>query len=122
MSDYKETLYSNLFGILGELTEYDTAEVIFDRIVDDFASSVEYHSTQSDVFTEMLNTFRHNNPMETIPEDVDEEMDFSVTANPPRPEELYGGISDINKTYLLEDRDNLLDFIKKVNFPSDLNS
>lgn len=122
MTDYKEQLYTNLFGILQELTEHDSPEVIFDRIVDDFACSVEYHSEQADVFTEMLNTFRHNNPMETIPEDVDEEMDFSVTANPPLPEELYGGINDINKTYLLEDRDNLLNFIKKVNFPTDLNS
>ena len=120
MEGRKEQLYTLLFDCLNELTEHEPAEEIFDRIVDEFATQVEYHTTQVDTFSHMLSTFRHNNPMETIPED--DELDLSVTANPPRPEELYGGMSDINKAYLLEDRDNLLDFIKNIHFPDKLDS
>ena len=123
--DYKEQLYVNLFDVLNELTEHDSPEVIFDRIVDDFAYSAEYHSGQADVFTEMLNTFRHNNPMETIPDTVSEDTDSPSAADmieEINEGDLFGGISDINKAYLLEDRDNLLDFIKNVHFSSDSNT
>lgn len=113
MEDRKDQLYTMLYDVLNELTEYDTADNIFDGIVDEFAFMAEYHSGQADVFTDMLNTFRHNNPVETIPDDPVVNVD-----NPLPPEELYGGINDINKAYLLEDRDNLFDFIKNLNFPT----
>ena len=88
--DRKEQLYRILFDVLGELTEHESPELIFDRIVEDFASSAEYHMGQADTFKCMLDTFRHDNPVETIPEDT-------II--------LPDGISDINRQYMLEDLD-----------------
>ncbi len=105
--DYKETLYINLFNVLRELTEHESPEVIFDRIVEDFAMSAEYHMGQADTFKSMLDTFRHDNPVETVPD----------APTPPTMEDLYGGVSDINRQYMLEDRNNLMEFLKSANFP-----
>ena len=118
MTDRKEQLYTILFDVLNELTEHDSSEIIFDRIVEDFAMSAEYHMGQADTFSSMLNTFRHENPAETIPEaTLEVEM-------PPMPsvEDIYGGMSDINRQYMLEDRDNLLEFMQNVQFPGKLDS
>lgn len=115
-----EQLFELLFDAIDELSELESAELIFDSIVDHLAEQTEYHMGQADAFKGMLDAFRHDNPSETIPEE--DELDLSVTANPPRPEELYGGINDINKAYLLEDRDNLLDFIQNIHFPGKLDS
>ena len=65
--EYVESLYENLFGTLKEITEYNTSDVIFDKIVDYFDLEVEAHREQVDTFTEMLNTFRHDNPIEKVP-------------------------------------------------------
>ena len=108
--DRKEQLYDMLFDVLSELTEHEGAEIIFDRIVDNFAAMIEYHTAQTDTFSSMLNTFRHSNPSETIPEDV---VDSTHNVY----EEMYGGISDINRQYMLEDRDNLMEFLKTAHFP-----
>ena len=102
--DYKENLYINLFTVLSELTRHESPEVIFDRIVEDFAMNVEYHMGKADTFKSMLDTFRHDNPVDTIPNLV-------VTSPKPKAEDLYGGVSDINRQYMLEDRDNLMDFL-----------
>jgi len=113
MSDRKEQLYTMLFDVLSELTEHDSPEVIFDRIVDDFAYSVEYHSEQADVFTEMLNTFRHNNPMETIPDTVEEEN--------PRPvnwEAIEASLSPAKLELMSGNKDDFLDFIQSMHFPT----
>ena len=119
MSDRTEQLYRMLFDVLGELTEHEPPEVIFDRIVDDFAATIEYHTTQADTFTHMLNTFRHDNPVETVPEYTEVEEETVKLVENILPEDIYGGMTDINKTYLLEDRDNLLDFMRNVRFPEE---
>ena len=105
--DYTETLYANLFNVLNELSEYESPELIFDRIVEDFAMSAEHHMGKADTFKSMLDTFRHDNPVDTIPNLV-------VTSPQPKAEDLYGGVSDINRQYMLEDRDNLMDFLKGI--------
>ena len=74
MTDRKEQLYAILFDVLSELTEHESSELIFDRIVEDFAMSAEYHMGQATTFTEMLNTFRHENPIETIPDGSEEPL------------------------------------------------
>ena len=114
----KEHLFQLLFDAIDELSELESSEVIFDTIVDHLAEQTEYHMGQANAFKGMLDTFRHDNPAETLPE----EPDFSITTNPPRPEELYGGISDINRQYMLEDRDNLMEFLKNAHFPGTLDS
>lgn len=108
--DYKETLYANLFNVLNELSEYESPEVIFDRIVEDFAMSAEYHMGQAETFKSMLDTFRHDNPVDT------------VLSEPVKPsfEDLYGGVDDINRQFLLEDRDKFMELMKNINFSDSL--
>ena len=107
--DYKETLYASLFSVLNELSEYESPEDIFDRIVEDFAYSAEYHMGKADTFKCMLDTFRHDNPEETVPDAVSEEV-----------EDLFGGVDDINRHYMLEDQDKLMEFIRTANFSDPL--
>lgn len=118
--DYKETLYINLFNVLAELTEYESSEVIFDRIVEDFAMSAEYYMGQADTFNSMLNTFRHNNPMETIPE-VSEATEAPETAMYDAPELNWDSVleqTDPRKRALMSaDSDAFKAFIDQMNFP-----
>ena len=107
--DRKEQLYAILFDVLGELTEHESPELIFDRIVGDFAYSAEYHMGQADTFKSMLDTFRHDNPTETVPNTVS-----------PGDEDLFGGVDDINRHYMLEDQDKLMEFIRTANFSDPL--
>ena len=105
----KEQLYGMLFDVLSELTEHESAELIFDRIVEEFASSAEYHMGKADTFKCMLDTFRHDNPAETVPDTVSEEV-----------EDLFGGVDDINRHYMLEDQDKLMEFIRTANFSDNI--
>ena len=107
--DRKEQLYAILFDVLSELTEHESPELIFDRIVEDFAYSAEYHMGQADTFKSMLDTFRHDNPTETVPDTVS-----------PGDEDLFGGVDDINRHYMLEDQDKLMEFIRTANFSDPL--
>lgn len=108
--DYKETLYINLFNVLSELTEHESPEVIFDRIVEDFAMSAEYHMGQANTFKSMLDTFRHDNPSNTVPDDV---SDLTIQ----EAESMLGGVNPFDREQLLEDRDQLLKFMSSVSFP-----
>jgi len=115
--DYKETLYINLFNVLSELTEHESPEVIFDRIVEDFAMSAEYHMGQANTFKSMLDTFRHDNPSNTVPDDVSDLAlgDYNLTLL--EPESMLGGVNPFDREQLLEDRDQLLKFMSSVSFP-----
>lgn len=116
-NERKEQLFGILFDVLSELTEYECPEIIFDRIVDDFAANAEYHMNQADTFKVMLDTFRHDNPAETVPEDtntVSEEASYLLNYYNELPtEDPLGLLNDINKEYLLEDRNKLLDLLHK---------
>ena len=123
--DYKETLYASLFSVLGELTEYESPELIFDRIVEDFAMSAEYHMGQADTFKCMLDTFRHDNPVNTVPDTVSPEVEETVKAS------MYDTLdfSDINwqkilsnvdprKRHLMSaDSDEFQTFLDNLHFP-----
>ena len=120
IQERKEQLYAMLFDVLGELTEYESSEVIFDRIVEDFAMSAEYHMGQADTFNSMLNTFRHNNPMETIPE-ASEDTETPETAMYDAPELNWDSVleqTDPRKRALMSaDSDAFKAFIDQMNFP-----
>ena len=109
--DYKETLYINLFNVLNELTEYESAEAIFDRIVEDFAMSTEYHMGKADAFKCMLDTFRHDNPIDTIPDEYSIDTDS-----------LWGTIEDqlspVSKRVMSGNKDEFLEFIQTMKFPN----
>jgi hypothetical protein len=111
--DYTETLYANLFNVLNELSEYESPELIFDRIVEDFAMSAEHHMSKADTFKSMLDTFRHDNPAETIPDTL-EEVELQ---SPNDMRFAMNDLSEINRELLLEDRNNLMEFLKSANFP-----
>ena len=102
----RDDLYDILFRTLVELCEHEPAEAIFDRIVDEFAASIEYHTSQADTFKVMLDTFRHDNPVDTVPHESAEDP--------------FNTLSELNRSYLLEDRDKLFDFMKNVKFPDRL--
>ena len=66
---------------------------------------------QANTFKTMLDTFRHDNPADTLfGGDIDE------------PTTPFDDLNDINKAYLLEDRDKLMEFIQNVNFSDTLDS
>ena len=118
--DYKETLYINLFNVLQELTEHESPEVIFDRIVEDFAMSAEYHMGQADTFKTMLDTFRHENPANTIPE-VSSDTESSVRDMYDAPELNWDTIlanTDPRKRALMSaDSDAFKAFLDQMDFP-----
>lgn len=120
----KEDLYESIFDIFQELTEYEESDVIFDRIVEFFAYQAEYHFGQAYTFRSMLSTFRHEYPEDSIPDaEADSALDEIIdSVTPPTTEELFGGVNDINRQYMLEDRDNLLEFLKSAHFPDKLDS
>ena len=109
-----EHLFEILFDAIDELSELESSDVIFDTIVDHLAEQTEYHMGQADAFRGMLDTFRHDNPAETIPKTR------SIIQSSPWGG--YGGINDINKQYMLEDRDRLMDFLRTAHFPDTLDS
>ena len=121
MTSYKETLYLNLFNVLNELTEHETPEVIFDRIVEDFAMNAEYHMGKADTFSTMLNTFRHENPTETIPHTVSEDTEEPQSAMYDAPELLWDSILEQTdprkRTLMSADSDAFKAFVDQMNFP-----
>jgi len=120
MTDRKEQLYTILFDVLTELTEHESPELIFDRIVEDFAMSAEYHMGQADTFSTMLNTFRHNNPSETIPE-VSDDTEAPNPAMYDAPELNWDSVleqTDPRKRALMSaDSDAFKAFVDQMNFP-----
>ena len=112
--DYKETLYINLFNVLDELTEHEAPEAIFDRIVEDFAMTAEHHMGKANTFKSMLDTFRHDNPVNTVSDDI-VLSDNDLTLD--EAESMLSGVNPFDREQLLEDRDNLLKFMSSVSFP-----
>lgn len=123
----KEQLYTMLFDVLQELTEHDGPEVIFDRIVDDFAATAEYHMGQATTFTEMLNTFRHDNPAATIPEATEDvmtgEYDIYDSQSQDRPvnwEAIEANLDPTTKSIMSGSPDKFLNFLKGIHFPDNM--
>lgn len=117
-----EQLFQMLFDCIDELSELESSDFIFDSIVDHLAAQTEYHMGQATTFKDMLDSFRHDNPAETIPSEPTEATGSVDITAPPTWEDMYDRMTDINKEYLLEDRDNLLDFLKNAHFPDTLGS
>lgn len=111
-NDYKETLYINLFNVLRELTEHDSPELIFDRIVEDFAMSAEYHMGQADTFKTMLDTFRHDNPADTVSDEVAELVGVPDDSQTEILSAAMDGMSQFDRGELLADHDQLLKFLQ----------
>lgn len=118
-----EELFMILTDTLNELAELESAEVIFDHIVDNFAMEAEYYMDQATTFTEMLNTFRHDNPSETIPEapsaESEDLMDFYASAEerPVNWEAIEANLSPTNRELMSGNADEFLKTLKNIHFP-----
>lgn len=131
-----EQLYAELFGVIEELTEYSSAEEIFDRIVEDFAYSVEEANDRQRRYTELLNMFRKNDPVMTIPEEPlpqdmaglapeDYEIYDSQATEDDRPvnwEAIEANLDPSTRSIMSGSPDKFLDFLKGIDFPDRLGS
>ena len=100
--------YQNLYFALDQLIDSgEDADVVFDAIVDHLAYRAEEAQRKADGFRGLLNLTRNENPVETIPDNVPQRPDW---------EEIYGGMSEINKEFMSRSPDDFLDFIRDIKF------
>ena len=100
--------YQNLYFSLDQLIESgEDADVVFDAIVDHLAYRAEEAQRKADGFRGLLNLTRNENPVETIPDNLPQRPDW---------EEIYGGMSDINKEFMSRSPDDFLEFIRDIKF------
>ena len=100
--------YQNLYFSLDQLIESgEDADVVFDAIVDHLAYRAEQAQRKADGFRGLLNLTRNENPVETIPDSLPQRPDW---------EEIYGGMSDINKEFMSRSPDDFLEFIRDIKF------
>ena len=136
-----EQLYEILFDVIDELTEHDTADAIFDRIVENFAYTVEETQTRERIYTELLTQFRKNDISdipEALPQDMagmtPEDIDLSSgdydiydsqgpeDDRPINWEALEAKLSPSTKNIMSGSPDKFLDFLKGIDFPDRLGS
>jgi len=100
--------YQNLYFALDQLIESgEDADVVFDAIIDHLAYRAEEAQRKAEGFRGLLNLTRNENPVETIPDNVPQRPDW---------EEIYGGMSEINKEFMSRSPDDFLDFIRDIKF------
>ena len=100
--------YQNLYFSLDQLIESgEDADVVFDAIIDHLAYRAEEAQRKAEGFRGLLNLTRNENPVETIPDNVPQRPDW---------EEIYGGMSEINKEFMSRSPDDFLDFIRDIKF------
>ncbi len=111
MENRKEQLYTIMYDAISELTEHESAEDIFDNIVEYFALRVEEARTEVDTYTDMLNVFRKDNPVKDVPE-------ADPYSRPARPDwdRAFGGLDDINKAYMPPNQHIWNEFLKNIKF------
>ena len=99
--------YQNLYFAIDQLIEGgEDADVIFDNIIDHLAYRAEDYQSKANSFKSLLDLTRNNDPVSSLPERPDWE-------------EIYGGMSDINKTLMSGSPDDFLSFIRDMKFESD---
>lgn len=108
MEDRKSQLYIIMYDAISELTEHESAEDIFDNIVEYFALRVEEARTEVDTYTDMLNVFRKDNPVKDVPgADPYKRSDW---------EHVFGEMDDINQTYMPSNQHIWNEFLKNIKF------
>ena len=122
-----EQLYAELFGVIEELTEFCTAEEIFDRIVEDFAYSVEEAQDRQRRYAELLNMFRKNDPVATIPDEDEVEetggYDIYDSQSDNRPvnwEAIEADLDPTTRSIMSGSPDKFLNFLKGIHFPDNM--
>ena len=106
--DYYQNLY---FAIDTLIQSGESADVIFDNIIDHLAYRAEDSQRLAESFSQLLDLTRNNNPLETIPHEAPAEM-----AVDERIETMYDNMNEINKTYMSGIPDDFMDFIREMGF------
>lgn len=125
-----EKLYGKLFSIIEELSQHETADEIFDRIVDGFAYTVEEAQDRERIYSDLLNMFRKND-LADIPEAVEEDINlesgdydiYDSQVEGDRPvnwEALEANLSPSTKSIMSGSPDKFLEFLKGIEFPDQM--
>jgi len=109
--DYYQNLY---FAIDSLIQSGESADTVFDNIIDHLAYRAEDSQRLAQGFSQLLELTRNNDPLETIPHDAPADM-----AVDERIESMYGSMDDINKTYMSGVPDDFMDFIREMGFSND---
>ena len=116
MTEHTEKLYDLLFDAITELVDAgEDPDRLFDCVVDHFAFMAEDAARRQKTYGALLNKFRSNDPIVSLPE----ADNVDLTA-PPTFEDLYGGVTDMKKNFMSENQDILNEFMRSVQFPDRL--
>ena len=131
-----DKLYDAIFDSINDLVLLgEDPDRMFDCIVDHFAFMAEDGARRQKAYGALLNKFRDNDPILTIPEapveatespekeseavlwDVDE-----VPLDPKDKIDFFGNMNDINRAIVSEDADQFMSFLKNLELPDTLDS
>lgn len=131
-----EKLYDSIFDAINDLvTVGEDPDQLFDCIIDHFAFMAEDGARRQKAYGALLNRFRDNDPIMTIPDEpteptepvveekVSEAIAWDVEDVPLDPTEkidFFGNMNDINKSIMSEDADRFIDFLRKIDLPDTL--
>ena len=122
MIESVEFLYDRIFDSINELVDAgEDPDRLYDCIIDHFAFMAEDAARRQKMYGALLNKFRDNDPIVTVPEAEDDVNNVDLTA-PPTFEELYGGMNEINQNFMSENQDILSEFMRSAQFPDKLDS
>lgn len=130
MTNPIESMYDQIFDSINELVHAnEDPERIFECIVDHFAFMAEDAAMRHEKYYALLNLFRSNDPILSVPEAEDEKeseaIDWNVdgvSLDPTESVDFFGSMNDINKSLMSEDADRFLDFVKNMKFSDKLDS
>jgi len=126
-----EKLYSKLFDIIEELSKHETADEIFDRIVEGFAYTVEEAQDRERIYSDLLTMFRKND-IADIPEAREDDIDLGDDTGyeiydskvegdlPVNWEALEANLDPTTKSIMSGSPDKFLEFLKGINFPDNM--
>ena len=134
-----EKLYDTIFDAINDLvTVGEDPDQLFDCIIDHFAFMAEDGARRQKAYGALLNKFRDNDPILTIPEEpaevtepveatekVSEAIEWDVDEVPLDPKDkidFFGNMNDINRSIMSENADEFLNFLKKMDLPDTLDS
>ena len=121
MIESVEYLYDRIFDSITELVDAgEDPNRLYDCIIDHFAFMAEDSARRQKAYSALLNKFRENDPILTVPEEQ-EDPGVDLTS-PPTFEEIYGGMNEINRNFMSENQDILEEFMRSTNLDGKLDS
>lgn len=129
-----ERLYDTIFDAINDLVSVgEDPDRLFDGIVDHFAFMAEDGAMRQRAYSALLNRFRDNDPILTIPEapvaatetpeKESEAIEWDVDEVPLDPKDkidFFGNMNDINRAIVSEDADQFMNFLQNMELPDTL--